>query len=82
MMFPFKMPFEIATANGITQATNGMVTISCDEPCNMRRRRTLKPGRGQVEMVYTEMQDGLKVYVRQMEDGGMNIIITKRQIYV
>lgn len=82
MSFPFKVPFEIVSANGVTQGSNGMINVICDEPCAMRRRRSMRPGQGQVEMVYTEMPDGLKVYVRQMEDGSMSIMITKRQIYV
>lgn len=82
MQFPAKIPFEVIAANGVTQGSNGMINIICDEPCNMRRRRTMRIGKGQSEMVYTELRDQLKVYVRQMEDGGINVIITKRELYV
>lgn len=75
-------PFEIGSApGGILVAGNGKVTVSSEFPCYMRKRRGFSMGGSAAEMLYVQLKDGPRVYVRQFADGSVAVQITDREIY-
>lgn len=75
-------PFEIGSApGGILVASNNRVTVSSDFPCYMRKRRGVAVGGGAAEMLYVQLKDGPRVYVRQFPDGSVAVQITQKELY-
>lgn len=60
------------------------VTVSSEVPSFMRRRRGARMtphGGGLCEMLYVQLLDGTRVYVRQLENGHVDVHVTRREIY-
>lgn len=79
-----ELPFEISR-NGVGAGTgsNGRVVIMSDvNGGTMFRRRSARPGVGNTEMLVVDVGDSVKLYVRQLENGFVQIVITRREIYV
>lgn len=60
---------------------NCAVTVVSEVPSFMRRRRGAGMGGVGSEMLYVQMIDGTRVYVRQLENGHVDVHITRREIY-
>lgn len=75
-------PFEIGSAsNGTLVASNSRVTVASEFPCYMRKRRGRGIGGFTAEMLYVQLKDGPRVYVRQFADGSVAVQISEKEIY-
>lgn len=47
----------------------------------MRRRRAARLGGAFAEMLYVELEDKTRVYVRQLDNGQLAVVVTKKELY-
>lgn len=78
-----ELPFEITrNGNGAASGSNGRMVVTSEvNGGTMFRRRGSKAGRGPTEMLVVETGDGVRVYVRQLDNGFVQIAVTRREIY-
>ena len=84
-MLLLEQPFEIIPATHDTPALghNGRVHVTCELPGEMFKRRSVSPTGGlPTEMLVVAVANGPKVYVRQLANGTVTVLVTTRNVYV
>lgn len=76
-------PFDLyRTERGwVAENQSHAVTVVSEIPCRMGRRRGMRMtphGGDMAEMAAVELPDGIRVYVRQLENGHVDVTITRR----
>ena len=73
---------QVSQNHWVAENANYGVTVASEISASfMRRRRGARIGGGLVEMLYVQLQDGTRVYVRQLENGHVDVHVTRREIY-
>ena len=77
-------PFEITRRDQLSAVgSNGRMVVTNElNGGHMFRRRSTKPGRGNIEMLVADAGDGVRVYVHQYENGVVEIVVSRREIYI
>ena len=76
---------QVSRDHWIAENANYAVTVVSEIPGSFMRRRRggrMTPhGGGTVEMLYVQMPDGTRVYVRQLENGHVDVHVARREVY-
>lgn len=75
---------QVSQSHWIAENAKYAVTVVSEVPSFMRRRRGMRMtphGGGMAEMLYVQLHDGTRVYVRQLENGHVDVHVTRREIY-
>lgn len=75
-------PFDFyQTERGwIAENQSHTVTVISEVPAKMGRRRRMTVGSGMAEMAAVELLDGTRIYVRQLDNGHVDVTITRRLV--